>query len=92
MAKKNHWYVLVMTNSGPVFVTEIDNATKYATWNAKEAPLEMSSSKAEDLAIGLTWNIISAFVVKSPFEIDRQPYMYSLGEFEWKWDKDKKEE
>ena len=92
MAKKNHWYVLVMTDFGPVFVTEIDNATHYAKWNAKESPLEMSMSVAEDLATGLTWNMTTAFVVKSPIERDTQPYRYALGEFEWKWDKDKKEE
>ena len=54
MAKsKYHYYVLVFSSDGPVYVTSIDNANKYAHWDKSKAPLEFSASYAEDLVMGL---------------------------------------
>lgn len=86
MAKKqNYWYVLVMTNHGPVFVTKINYSNKTAEWNKDEKPLEMDASRAKDLTLGLNLNLNSAFAVCQPFKIDAQPFRYELGEFEWKF-------
>lgn len=83
--KKNFWYVIVMANHGPVFVTKINHSDKTAEWNKEEAPLELDEFRAKDLALGLNLNLNSAFAVCQPFEIDRQPFRYDKGEFEWKW-------
>jgi hypothetical protein len=41
MAKKqNYYYVLVMTNNGPVFVTSVNNLDKTAYWDKNEKPLD----------------------------------------------------
>lgn len=89
--KKSYWYVLVMSNSGPVFVTEIEYANKTAHWDMDKPPLELTQSSAEDLAFGLMCNFHTAYPVKAPIELE-QPYRYSLGKFEWKWNKDENEE
>ncbi len=81
--KKNHWYVLVMSDGGPVFVTKANYATKTAEWNKLEKPLELDKSRAEDLILGLNLNFHSAFAVVMPFEIDTQPYRYSDWKIEW---------
>ena len=88
----NYWYVLVMTDSGPTFVTSVEYAPKVAHWNKLEKPLELGKYRAEDLALGLNLNLHTAFAVCSKFELDSQPYRYELGEFEWidKKDKDSK--
>lgn len=90
--KKIHYYVLVITNAGPVFVTSKDNSSKTAYWNKDEKPLELSKTVAEDLALGLNLNMHKAYVVSLPWEEENQPYCYSLGEFEWKEKSKKKEE
>ena len=82
--KKNYWYVLVMTNEGPKFVTSVSYMDKTAHWDKTEKPLEMDKERATDLALGLNLNMHAAFVVCQPFEIDRQPYRYDMGQFEWK--------
>ena len=82
--KKNHYYVLVMTNYGPVFVTKVNNANKTAEWNKLEKPKEFEKFWAEDLTLGLNLNFHMAFTICSKFEIDYQPYRYEAGEFEWK--------
>lgn len=76
MAKKYHYYVLVFTDNGPVYVTSIDNKNKYAHWDKDEAPLSLSASYAEDLVTGLILNFNSAVLVKSLVEITAQPYNY----------------
>ena len=77
MAKsKYHYYVLVFSSDGPVYVTSIDNANKYAHWDKSKAPLEFSASYAEDLVMGLNMNFNSAVLVKSNHEIKGQPYRY----------------
>lgn len=80
--KKNHYYVLVMTMKGAMFVTGTEGH-KTALWDKCGTPLEMTKERATDMAIGLTWNGSTAFVVCMPFELDVQPFLYSKGNFEW---------
>lgn len=82
--KKNYWYVIVMTDGGPVFVTSVDYRSKTAHWDKSEKPLEMDKSRAQDLALGLNLNFHSSFAVCQPFEIDTQPYRYDKWHVEWK--------
>lgn len=82
--KKNHWYVLVMSDFGPIFVTNISYGDRTAEWSRLEKPLEMDKSRAEDLVVGLNLNFHLAFTVVMPFELDRQPYNYENWEIEWK--------
>ena len=81
--KKNFWYVLVFTESGPVFVTKVNNADRTAEWVKTDKPIEFSDSWAKDLSMGLTWNGNLAYAICSPVTVDHQPYMYSNGKFEW---------
>ena len=93
MAKKQNWYyVLVMTDDGPVFVTSIEYATKYAHWNKDEKPMELDKSRAEDLTLGLNLNFHTAYMVCSKFELDTQPYRYSDYHIEWKENEKEDEE
>ena len=85
--KKYHYYVLVMTNEGPKYVTKI-LPNHYAKWDQNEKPLEMSASYAEDIYTGLCLNFFTAVLVKSRFEIDHHPYNYEDYEIQW----NKKEE
>ena len=78
MAKnKYHYYVLVFTETGPVYVTSVDNSTKSVYWDRNETPMEFSQSYAEDLELGLNLNFHSAVLVKSRIVIENQPYRYS---------------
>lgn len=87
--KKKFHYVLVLTNEGPVFVTDVDYSTRYAAFNRLEKPrLFPSAEIAEDLALGLNLNCITAVHVVMPFELDRQPYHYEFGHFKWEDTKD----
>lgn len=81
--KKNHWYVLVMTDEGPKFVTKINYSNKTAEWDVNEKPLEMSDSVAKDLAFGLMCNFLTAFPVCLPIEWDSHPYNYAEYHIEW---------
>lgn len=76
MDKKFHYYVLVVSERGPKFVTKVNYANKTAEWNYEEKPLEMSKERAEDLVLGLCLNFNTAYVVCQPFEIDSHPYNY----------------
>lgn len=90
--KKNFWYVLVLTNDGPVFVTGIKYVPhKYAEWQKDQKPLELDESVAKDLATGLMVNFYSAYPVCAPIELDNQPYFYDRGKFEWIWNDDQKQ-
>ena len=81
--KKNYWYVIVMTDEGPKFVTSLgDHHTAY--WDEKEKPYEMSETWAKDVATGLMVNFFTAFPVCAPVEIDHQPYRYEKYHIEWK--------
>ena len=79
--KKTYYYVLVMTNYGPVFVTKVYRKT--AEWQKDKAPLELSKEWANDIALGLTLNGYPAFVVAQPWEVEMHPYRYEIGEFKW---------
>jgi hypothetical protein len=73
---KNHYYILVFTDNGPVYVTSVNYAEKSARWEKDKAPKEFSRSTAEDLVFGLRCNWHNAVVVTLPVEIDCQPYNY----------------
>lgn len=81
--KKNFWYVMVMTGTGPVFVTSVNHAEKMAHWDKDKNPMELGEFTAKDLAMGLMCNMTSAYPVCAPIEIDHQPYLYSHGQFKW---------
>lgn len=82
MAKKNYYYVLVMTEEGPVFVTGFgEHHTCY--WNAEKAPKTMMREYAGEVAMGLRLNGTSAYLVTMPYEVDTQPYFYEKGHFKW---------
>ena len=80
--KKTWYYVIVFTEEGPKYVTgEGDHHTAY--WDKLEAPKEMSKEYARGMVIGLLWNGYNAQLVASPIELDRQPFLYDRGNFEW---------
>lgn len=81
--KKNHWYVLVMAQGGPTFVTKVDHGNKTAHWNKDEPPLEMEMFWAKDLALGLMLNFTWALPVCMPIEMKDHMYDYTKGHFEW---------
>ena len=81
--KKNYYYVMVLTNNGPAFVTKIDYSDKSAYWDKQEKPLTMSKSEAENLSFGLKMNFHMAFMITNEYELDSQPYLYNKGHFEW---------
>ena len=81
---KYHWYILVLTDKGPKFVTKL-GANRTAYWGATDKPLEVSKEWANDICIGLTWNGYLAYPVCTTYEISSQPYMYDKGAFEWHW-------
>lgn len=84
MAKaQNHFYILVFTEDGPIYVTGLDYANKYAHWNRLEKPLEINEVKAQDVVLGLNLNGYLAQVVKSKWEIEGQPYRYKVGKMVW---------
>ena len=91
-AKKKHYYVLVITDAGPKFVTKISYGDKTAEWDYKEKPLEMNKSQAEDLALGLNLNFHQSYVVVMDWELDAQPYRYEKWKMEWKERKETEEE
>lgn len=88
--QKNWYYILVLTNDGPVFVTKLGEG-KTAFWNCEEAPMEFSKTNAEEIAFGLACNFHVAYAVCTKYEITNQPYFYSKGHFEWVWDEKKGE-
>lgn len=93
MAKKsNYWYVLVCTDEGPKFVTKIHHFEKVAEWNETEAPLELSKSSAQDLAMGLTLNFNIAYAVCQSWQIDTHPFLYSKGHFVWQFKEEENDE
>ena len=90
--KKNWYYVLVMTDEGPVFVTSADYSAKSAYWAKTGTPKAFDKSRAKDLALGLNLNFHVAFVVCTPFELDSQPYNYKDWHIEWKENEESEEE
>lgn len=96
MAKKKQkfwFYVLVMTNEGPTFVTEVDTNSRTARWDKDKPPLELYDDDANYLCLGLCWHGTTAYPVRLPFELTNQPYHYDKGHFKWTWtDGDKHED
>jgi len=84
--KKNYWYVLVMTEEGPKFVTGTEYHTAF--WDKEKAPEELGKYWAEDICRGLLLNGYLAYTVCMPIELDTQPYNYGKGKFEWKTNED----
>lgn len=76
------WYVLVLTDEGPKFVTSV-GSDNTANWDKVGTPYEMSENWAKSISLGLTWNGWTAFAICSSYEITYQPYRYSNGHFEW---------
>ena len=89
--QKNHYYVLVFTNTGPVYVTGIPERNT-AEWDRTKKPKELSKSTAEDMVLGLNLNSHGSVLVISKYEINNHPYWYEEGGFVWKWNKDEKNE
>ena len=75
--------MLVITDDGPVFVTEISNSDRTAMWDMTKPPLELGEYKADDIAFGLNCNMIPAYCIKSQFEIDKHPYRYDAFELKF---------
>lgn len=89
MAKrKYHYYTLVFTSYGPVYVTKVHGFDRTAEWNKLEKPLEMSRDDAQFLAIGLTVNGNRAVCVSAEYLMEYQPYYYDKGQLHWE-DNDK---
>ncbi len=89
--KKYHYYVLVFTDYGPVFVTDIPERN-YAKWDKLGKPMEFGKERAEDIAMGLCLNGYSAAMVVFPYERENQLYYYEKGQFQWKRSEKKEEE
>lgn len=89
--KKYHYYILVLTSTGPVFVTGVPERHT-AEWDKCKPPKEFSKDYAQDIVLGLSCNGYTAFMVTSVWEVDTQAYFYNNGHFEWVWNEDKKGE
>lgn len=88
--KQKHWcYVLVMAPNGPAFVTS-EGPGRMAMWEKHKKPLEFSEKYAEGMVYGLNLNGFGAYLVKSQWELDRQPYRYEFGKFVWEDNNDGK--
>lgn len=82
--RKNFYYVLVITNEGPKFVTGIPERNT-AEYNKLEKPMLFTSRDfADNVSLGLTLNFNLAYTIVSTYEIEHQPYLYGEGDFKWK--------
>lgn len=91
-AKKNYYYVLVVTTSGPKFVTSVHHKDKMAEWNEEESPKELGKYLAEDITMGLNFNGHLAYTVHMPFEIENHPYRYDRAHIVWEDNKEDNKE
>lgn len=87
--RKKHYYVLVLTDEGPVFMTQINRDNKTVEYKQNQPPLEVTKIVAEDIAMGLRANLICAFAVTSTVSMLKQLFKYEKGHFEWINDADK---
>lgn len=70
---KHHHYVGVLMGNGSIrLVTNLDNVSKYATWDVNGEPFEMPRQLAEDIAFALRCNYFTAYVVSSLSKITEQ--------------------
>lgn len=82
--QKKYYYVLVMTDNGPVFVTgRGEHHTAY--WERLEKPRAFTKTIAEEIAYGLNLNFYQSYMVTIHHELESQPYRYSDGGFVWRW-------
>lgn len=80
--KKYYYYVLVLSETGAVFVTEHDR--EYSYWDKDKVPMRYTNKQmADEESFGLTINGFLAYTITSTREIKYQPYRYDLGD--WKW-------
>ena len=89
--KEEHWYILVLTDEGPKFLTKL-LGHKDAEWDMLQPPLELSEIMAKEIAFGLMVNFYMAYPVCAPIELSSQPYFYSKGKFNWEWNKEGEDE
>lgn len=73
--KEKYTYILVFTDDGPKYVTNISGKT--ATWGYNDPPLNLGDiERAQEIALGLTFNGNNAVAVSSLYEITDGPYNY----------------
>ena len=82
--KKNYWYIMVLQDYGPVFVTGFPERNT-AEWDRYKKPIHMSATYAKDVAWALRLNGYQAYAVCHTYEIGGQPYRYDMGKFKWEW-------
>lgn len=85
MARKKveYYYVMVFTQEGPIYVTDVNYVGKVAYWDKQNVPKEMTELQASELATCLRANLFSAVMVISPYQLESQPYYYERGTFNW---------
>lgn len=88
MAKKDKYYVLVLTTEGAKFATSFGEKN-HIYWDVNEKPMELDKNFAQNIAIGLTVNGNPAFCVAVSYEIEDHPFLYDRGHFEWVWNSEK---
>lgn len=81
--KKNYWYILVLTETGPAFVTSMNGST--CMWEKDKVPVEYGRQIAEETAWALRLNGYVAYAVSITYELGSQPYRYDLGKYKWIW-------
>ena len=82
--RKNYWYIIVLQNYGPVFVTGIPERTT-AEWDRLKKPMKFTATYAKEVAWALRLNGYTAYAVCNTYELGNQPYIYDIGEFKWEW-------
>ena len=81
--KKLHYYVLVISDEGPKFVTKVNYGDHTAEWDYTQKPLELDKLWAEDIVLGLTLNMHQAYLICQNWEIEHQPYRYEDYKIQW---------
>lgn len=89
---KNYYYVLVLSEDGPKYVTQYKlYPEKFAYWEKSGKPYDFGNlDSARTMALGLSFNGCSAVPVVLNYELDSQPFLYEEGQFKWHWDEDEK--
>lgn len=81
---KDNWYVIVMTQVGPKFVTHVNWRDNIAEWNGEARPYRFDNkADAQEIARGLTFNVSPAYAICQAWEITEQPFQYGAGKFMW---------
>lgn len=74
--RKNHYYVMVFTGGGPVYVVGVNSKNNVARWDPMNPPVEMTREDAKSVCVGLNINGFASQVICSPYPVERQPYDY----------------